>query len=193
MENPMIIKAFELEAAIASIALTWTKEDDAAAAKEGWNLYGAYAPHLMEIERDDCPEEGQLVDTAPVLDDDGDAFAYVTVMAYRRSDLHMKALAIHNFYAKEIANIRDQLGEKPYEAPTPLEEVAAGLAVLTESPPCAGHSVPLPTDAVGKISDRTLRSCINGAEVSAARGEVGAQERLDLYNQELARRAGQKH
>lgn len=123
MENPMNIKASELETALASVALSWTAADDAAAAKEGWNVYPVYVEHLMEIEVDDTPEPGQLVEGAPVLDDDGDAFAYVTVLAYRRSELHMKALAIHNFYAKDIAAIREALGHTVYVAPMPSEEV----------------------------------------------------------------------
>lgn len=72
----------------------WTREDSAAATREGWDIFDN-SDHGLRIEHIDSPEDG----SSPAFESDQDAFEHVAARAAAGSRLHFKALAIHGWMA----------------------------------------------------------------------------------------------
>lgn len=70
------------------VNLDWGPDDSAAATKEGWDIFDC-GPRL-EIERIDSPEDG-----GPLFEGDDEAIEHVRKKAAEGSDLHRRAIAIH--------------------------------------------------------------------------------------------------
>ena len=101
----------------------WSLADDHAADAEGWNLYDIGGK--LEIERNDVNDcEG-----APHLTDKT-ALAHVTARAHAGSDLHIRALEIHDRYADpglldEDGFTGDDDGPRPLEPDALLPQASA--------------------------------------------------------------------
>lgn len=74
----------------------WTRADDDAACREGWNIWDAHG--VLEIERIDEND----IEGAPEFPTDDAAIAHVSKRALEGSLLHLRAMAIHSHYALKI-------------------------------------------------------------------------------------------
>lgn len=98
----------------------WTDQDADRADAEGWNLY-EYRGGL-EIQRND--ENDPPHEDAPRFEDDEHALKWVRSQAQRGSEMHSRALAIHQKYAAQIAEQIERARGELEHAAEQLQEPA---------------------------------------------------------------------
>jgi hypothetical protein len=77
--------------------MNWSKEDIEASWAEGWTLTDYDHSGFHEI---------QKLDTAETFESDWDAFRHVCVAAEQGSELHQRALAIHECDEAAVEQVR---------------------------------------------------------------------------------------
>lgn len=90
----------------------WLAEDQAAACREGWDIFecGDVNHEPYELEKIDTPDDEDWV----VLDDDMDAWRIVTEGAANGSPLHQRAIAFLACWSPgELVHIASNLGGQP--------------------------------------------------------------------------------
>lgn len=148
------------------VNLDWGPDDSAAASKEGWDVFDC-GPRL-EIERIDDP-----ADTDPVFEDDDEAIEHVRASAAAGSDLHRRALAIHEDEAAAHP------GERSASSFAERDWVTTGTSYFPTKATADDYYRPYGFDAAG------VQRKIDEGEIHLGLPPVAEGERIVMVDEDL--------